>query len=74
MTGDLEIDPPPDERKPAHRPDSPHPWWSRALYAIYALAAVGAAVAAVVHDETALAVGAGGMALILLWKAAQRVR
>ena len=68
---DLEIDPP--APKPPQR-GSKHPWVSRLLYALYALAALAASVAAYRNEATELAVGAGVIGLVLLWKAAQRVR
>lgn len=72
MPGDLKIDPP-DGREERTKL-SPHLWWSRLLYAVYGLASAAAAVAALLHDRTQLAIVAGGVALVLLWKAAQRAR
>lgn len=69
---EFEIDPP-EDRDPPRRPNA-HPWWSRLLYALYALAAFAGAAAAYARGMTELAVGAGVIGLVLLWKAGQRVR
>ena len=81
MSGELQIDPeetPGGDRDTA-RPttpvvNSPHPWWSRVLYAVYALAALVAGGFAWREGSTELAIGAAVMALVLGWKASQRVR
>ncbi len=80
MNDEIKIEPAdPRPTDPAHRPVerahlSPHPWWSRLLYALYGLASVAAAIAALLYDETQLAVPAAGIALVLFWKALQRAR
>ena len=76
MPGDLHIEPesPEPPGKSGHRNNSPHPWWSRVLYALYALAALAAGGFAWREGATELAVGAAVMALVLAWKASQRVR
>lgn len=81
MPGDLQIEPeqPPGADEGASGParpkvNSPHPWWSRVLYALYALAALAAAGFAWREGATELAIGAAVMALVLAWKASQRVR
>lgn len=68
----FEIDP--QNGRPPPRGGGPHPWWSRVLYALYALAAFAGAVAAYTRDMTELAIGAAVIGAVLLWKAAQRVR
>ena len=72
MPGDIQIEPP--EGPGRKKPDSPHPWWSRVLYAAYAAAAFGGAGMAWGQGATDLAIGAAGIGLVLAWKAAQRVR
>ena len=57
--------------RPSH---SPHPWWSRALYLLYGLVTGAGGVYAWMQDQTQLALVAGGIAALLIWKAAQRVR
>lgn len=76
MPQDLQIEPEGEaEQGPQEREHlSPHPWWSRLLYFLYGAVSVGAAVVAVLHDKTELAYPAGGVALVLFWKAAQRAR
>ena len=71
MPNDLKIEPPGREERQRL---SPHPWWSRVLYAVYGAASAAAAIGAVIYDETQLAIPAGGIALVLFWKAAQRAR
>ena len=53
---------------------SRHPWWSRALYAAYGAFAGIAAWYAYAQDQTSIALAGAGVALVLLWKAGQRVR
>lgn len=53
---------------------SRHPWWSRLLYLGYGtFAGIGTAIAAL-RGETGAAFVAGGITVVLIWKAAQRRR
>ena len=56
------------------RNHSPHPWWSRILYLLYGVFAIAGAIFAASEGKTSLAIGAGGIGAVLIWKAAQRVR
>jgi len=53
---------------------SPHPWWSRVLYLCYGAVAVAAAIYAVIEGQNQLAIIAGGIGAVLIWKAAQKAR
>ena len=69
---DLRIEAPDDHR--AKPNPSRHPWWSRVLYAAYGGFAAIAAWYAYAQDQTSVALAGAGIALVLLWKATQRVR
>lgn len=69
-----EIDIPIGDRRDTGSGHNPHPWWSRLLYLGYGtFVGFGAAIAAL-SGETGAAFVAGGLAAVLVWKAAQRRR
>lgn len=73
MDDDFRIDPPDGrDREPAR--GGRHPVWSRIFYGLYGLASGGAAAGAIAFGMTDLAIVAGLIALVLLWKATQKVR
>ena len=61
-------------RPPDREGHGRHPWWSRVLYAAYGLFASAAAWFGYAEGQTTAAQIGAGIALVLFWKAAQRIR
>ena len=61
-------------RPPSGEDHGRHPWWSRVLYALYGVFACIAAWYAYAESQTTAALVSAGIAAVLLWKAAQKVR